>query len=908
MPQYQAPQIDASSGFDSNRANEFERRGWTKESYDHKNLEPVNYYDFTRKHLNFEIKRGEPLKDESGKVKRNKKGNIIYGKPSIIPLGTQDISLKKRYEKRLEEIGHKAWENAKGNQPNTNVSIVLNGDHDRMCEIAYGKSMDFQIGEDNSGVQLLTLEQDQLADIARQYGVEDLVDESCSYSQISIYALCYYKFLCDKFGEENVIGLACHLDETTPHFHSLVIPVAEKKKQGRSGGYTEVDENGNPVLDEKGKEIHITTRDYERMPQEKRTNYITTTRKNVLGVSYAHYFGESIGEGSRSYEKWHDMIHEEVTKQWGFDRGERLRDMTPEGRKNHRRKSKKQLERERIAEEKRQKEEAEKAKEAKKRTEEQEEKEQDAKRRAKEATEIATAQEEKVKRNELTLRSQDGMIKYKADRVREQNEMLRHAQANTEVAKQEEATAKEKTRKAIEQKEEAENSVLEAQKKKDSIDKETEVATTKLATAKTELEKWEAIVFDEKSILYPSLTEMKTSDGRTFKELLDGKVQELVDSINKPIGRFESHKSWKTDRLKEAKTIVTELEDALFGDDGIDTAHKKAILHLGKSLYSEAKSMIAQTYKENQQLKKDNQDLKAKNQTLQSKYDTLKVENEKLTRDLDVEKTANSLLSTKLKEEKFAYFKNGKPVMWTGNYKKGQQVTKTERIEYLEEQFEAKKKELEAEKVTRAQEQEKNKNEWIAHKRHMREVKEMISAVFSLNFKKVIRIIIDHWKAEAKEFARDVMNELKTYIFGAETTMKGRKEYVSDAFVWAKVFAEFEMDDNWKPDKSKLQPLEEDAMRIADGTWESYHGNQKLKDAAVEAIVRMANEPGGSKWWNDDDIKAVDDYLHAVDDRRKGIQDLQELAAPNVEHVSWLDNLVTKLNNGALSNSQGWGY
>lgn len=562
MPQYQAPQIDASSGFDSNRANEFERRGWTKESYDRKNLEPVNYYDFTRKHLNFEIKRGEPLKDESGKVKRNKKGNIIYGKPSIIPLGTQDISLKKRYEKRLEEIGHKAWENAKGNQPNTNVSIVLNGDHDRMCEIAYGKSMDFQIGEDNSGVQLLTLEQDQLADIARQYGVEDLVDESCSYSQISIYALCYYKFLCDKFGEENVIGLACHLDETTPHFHSLVIPVAEKKKQGRSGGYTEVDENGSPVLDEKGKEIHITTRDYERMPQEKRTNYIPTTRKNVLGVSYAHYFGESIGEGSRSYEKWHDMIHEEVTKQWGFDRGERLRDMTPEERSKHRRKSKKQLERERIAEEKRQKEEAEKTEEAKKRTEEQEKKERDAKRRAKEA----------------------------------------------------------------------ENSVLEAQKKKDSIDKETEVVTTKLATAKTELEKWEAIVFDEKTILYPSLTEMKTSDGRTFKELLDGKVRELVDSINKPIGRFESHKSWKADRLKEAKTIVTELEDALFGADGIDTAHKKAILHLGKSLYSEAKSMIAQTYKENQQLKKDNQDLKAKNQTLQSKYDTLKVENPKIRR------------------------------------------------------------------------------------------------------------------------------------------------------------------------------------------------------------------------------------------------------------------------------------
>lgn len=227
----------------------------------------------------------------------------------------------------------------------------------------------------------------------------------------------------------------------------------------------------------------------------------------------------------------------------------------------------------------------------------------------------------------------------------------------------------------------------------------------------------------------------------------------------------------------------------MFGADGIDTAHKKAILHLGKSLYFEAKSMIAQTYKENQQLKKEIQTLKVKNQTLQSNYDTLKGENEKLTRYLDVEKTANSLLSTKLNEEKLAYFKNGKPVMWTRNYKKGQQVTKTERIEYLEEQFEAKKKELEAEKVARAKERDEQYKVYQAHKRHMREIKDMISAVFSLNFKKVIRIIIDHWKAEAKGFARDVMDELKSFMFGAETTAKGRKEYVSDAFVWAKVFA-----------------------------------------------------------------------------------------------------------------------
>ena len=371
MPKYQAPQIDASPTFDANRANEAERRHWGKDSYNRKNQEPVNFYDFTRKKLNFEIMKGEPLKDKDGNIRKDEKGHIMFEKPTIIPLGTQPISLKKRFDNRLEEIGHKTWENAKGNQPNTNVSIVLSGDHDRMTEIAFGKPTDFVMGEDNSNAQLVTVGKNELEEMAKKYGVQDLVDTSREYSQISLYALCFYKFLSEKFGEENVIGLECHLDETTPHFHSLVVPVAEKKKSGRAGGYTLVDDNKNPVLDADGNEIHITTRAYERMPEEKRTNYVKTNAMTV-GISYASYFGKTISEVSRSYEKWHDMIHEAVTKQWGFDRGERLRNMSPEERADHHRKSKKQLERERQDAEKRVKEEEEKEKEAKQRREEEE--------------------------------------------------------------------------------------------------------------------------------------------------------------------------------------------------------------------------------------------------------------------------------------------------------------------------------------------------------------------------------------------------------------------------------------------------------------------------------------------------------------------------------------------------------
>jgi hypothetical protein len=781
MPTYQAPQIDASPSFDAARGNEWGRNGWTKESYDRKNQEPVNFYDFTRKKLNFEIKRGEPLRDKDGNVRKDKKGHILYGKPSIIPLGTHPMTIKKRYDQRLEEIGHKPWKNANGNQPNTNVSIVLDGDHDRMTEIAFGKPVYFDKGTDNSLTQLLTVEKDDIEAIAKKYGVEELVNTQQTYSMISIYALCFYKFLCDKFGEENVMGLACHLDETTPHFHALIIPVAEKQKSGRAGGYTLVDADLNPVLDENGDEIHITTRAYERMPESQRANYVKT-KATTIGLSYASYFGKTPGQTSQSYEKWHDMIHEEVTKQWGFDRGERLRDMTPEERADHRRKSKKQLERERLAAERRKKEEEEKEKEAKLRREEQEEKEQEAKIRVK-----------------------------------------------------------------------------EAQNKKTTLDKEIETATTKLATANTELEKWGAIVFDEKSIKYPSLTEMTTADGRTFREILEEKVNELVEVLNKPIGTFQKHDNWKVDRNREAKAIVSELGDALFGPNGVDTAHKKAILQLGKDLYSDAKSKISNIYKENERLKNENRELKSQNQTLQNNYSNVQRQNTILRNDLETERTANTLLGQELEREKLATDEYGKHLEWTCGPKKGLQLTNKEYQKWLREQFEAKKKELESEKVERLKElaeikrqREKEKqeiaNERQAHKRHIREIKDFLIAAFSLDMRKMIQIVIKHWKAELKEFARDAMNEIKDILFREEPKIDGRKAYVSDAFAWAKVFASLDEDENWIRDESKLEPLREDAMRIADGTWESYreeltHKEQRteLFNSAVAALVEMGN-------------------------------------------------------------------
>ena len=319
LKQYQSLNISASASFSTAQGRENERRDWTEETYQAKNKQPGNRYDWSRKHLNFEVMSGKKITTRNDKT--------VYIPPRIVRLGTQRKSLKKRYELRLKELNFKPWREDAPNQPNTCVDFVISGDHDRMTEIAFGKPMDFDWQEDNSWVSL--------ADDPNHPGMK----------MIETMAMDYYDFLCRKFGEENVIGLECHLDETTPHFHALVIPVAERVKRGRIGGY-ELD----PDLESDGKERpeHITTRQYERLKEKDQSFYRPATPKKVLTVSYSHYFGETKYEESQSFRQWHDMLHDEVNYRWGLERGEDTSLMTVEERKEHRKKNKRQLERERL--------------------------------------------------------------------------------------------------------------------------------------------------------------------------------------------------------------------------------------------------------------------------------------------------------------------------------------------------------------------------------------------------------------------------------------------------------------------------------------------------------------------------------------------------------------------------------
>ena len=317
--QYQSLNISASPSFATAQGRENERRGWTKETYEAKNKQPGNRYDWSRRHLNFEIKRGRRLERKDGKTH--------FALPSFVPLGSQSLSLKQRYEQRLKELDYKPWSKDAPNQPNTCVDFVFNGDHDRMTEIAFGKPMDLDWREDNGRVTL----------------AED--PSRPGRKQIETMALDYYRFLCRHFGEENVIGFECHLDETTPHFHALVIPVAMRTKRGRIGGY---ELKQDTPEDGKERPEHITTRQFTRLHEDEQRLYQPAEKGVVPSVSYSYYFGETRFAAQQSYRHWHTMLADEVSHKWGLERGEDTSLMTAEERKEHRKKSKRQLERERL--------------------------------------------------------------------------------------------------------------------------------------------------------------------------------------------------------------------------------------------------------------------------------------------------------------------------------------------------------------------------------------------------------------------------------------------------------------------------------------------------------------------------------------------------------------------------------
>lgn len=296
--------------FSKNASDENERRHWDLEMYQRKNadVEKNNHYDFSRHELNFEIVKGE-----------------------IKKLGFHEESLQLRLQKKLDEHGFKTYKDDAQNKPNCCVDWVFSGDHDRMCEMAFGKnykSLDYTAETDNSEALKDT-------DIYRfLHQNEGKAKKKNKEPDILKWARDVYKFACKKWGEKNIIGMEVHLDETTPHAHILMVPIALRKARGRAS--TKYEKITDPS-------VKIKKSEYESLSDKEKEQYQKVTKASKELVSYSGVFGDNYDQRKEYMKKFHTEFFEQVGKKYGLERGDDLDLLDPEERRKRRHMRKDQL-------------------------------------------------------------------------------------------------------------------------------------------------------------------------------------------------------------------------------------------------------------------------------------------------------------------------------------------------------------------------------------------------------------------------------------------------------------------------------------------------------------------------------------------------------------------------------------
>lgn len=284
--------------------NEAERRGWDEKRYQLKNadIDKNNHYNYSRKRLNFEIVKG-------GKT---------------VPLGSQSVPLHERLQHRLDELGFKPYMDAKRpdqvsrNSPNCTVGIIFSGDHDVLNRLAFGEQK-LNTSDPNADHSKVVL----------QKGIYD-------------WALDTYRFACEKWGEENVIGFDVHCDETSIHAHVQTVPVEQVRKRGRIGSKYIHKDNPEKVL---------STKEWRALPKEERDNFTKSeVAKGVVErVSYAKVWGERAKDKSQYLSQLHTDYYNKVGHKYGLARGFSYDELSEEEKRGRKHKNKVVLEAERQA-------------------------------------------------------------------------------------------------------------------------------------------------------------------------------------------------------------------------------------------------------------------------------------------------------------------------------------------------------------------------------------------------------------------------------------------------------------------------------------------------------------------------------------------------------------------------------
>ena len=290
-----------AKSFSAAEGYEPERRGWDENTYRLKNQDTNNHYDFSRKHLNFEI---------------NSQGEIV-------PLGSNPVPLHERLQKRLNELDFKTYMDKNNpwgitdNSPNCTVGIVVSGDHDVLTRLAFGdQDVDFTLQKSNAHFVL-------------KQGIKD-------------WALDTYHWACGRWGAENIIGFDVHLDETTPHIQIQTIPVAKTKTRGRASAKYVHKDDKSKVLSHK---------EWKKLPEEIRSNFVRTEveRREKESVSYASVWGKDKYAVGNTYYQMHTDYYNKVGHKYGLERGDDIAMLPCEERRERVHKSKAVLEAERQA-------------------------------------------------------------------------------------------------------------------------------------------------------------------------------------------------------------------------------------------------------------------------------------------------------------------------------------------------------------------------------------------------------------------------------------------------------------------------------------------------------------------------------------------------------------------------------
>lgn len=174
--QKQVMDLKVAKGFTEAQSDEH-KRNWGDKKWER--AKGYGTYDRTRERLNFEI--------VNGKI-------VPINKSKSIPYIIQEMLSKRGIKDPNEGLSEPKYR--------TIVNFIFGGSRERMHQMAFGnQTVNLNKDADNSN-------------ITRQPDIEK-------------WALEMYKFVADKWGEENIAAFIVHLDETNPHCHCTLLPIKE---------------------------------------------------------------------------------------------------------------------------------------------------------------------------------------------------------------------------------------------------------------------------------------------------------------------------------------------------------------------------------------------------------------------------------------------------------------------------------------------------------------------------------------------------------------------------------------------------------------------------------------------------------------------------------------------------------